>query len=139
MPSKKKEAPNKEETQQAEIPAIGRTEDDADKAFNTLLNKVDKAFMDESLDEVGGIIFAKSKFDEGDAVKAKTVLGYRRSDRNLMDASEMLVFMFMFACKKLGFKEDAAKDFIASQILEVNPEAKDVSAALDQLLSPNSP
>jgi len=133
MPSKKKKVPKKD------VKTIGKTERDIDKTINDILNAVDSAFMDKHFDDVVALVYYKGRFNDGEEAKIKTVMGLRKSDKNISETSETLIFMFMFLCKKLNFREEAAKNFIAEQILAVNPEAKDVSEALDQLLDPNSP
>lgn len=129
MPSKKRKAPKKEKK------TTGRTEKDVDKDVNTLMNKIDRAFMAKEFEDVAGVFYVRSRFNDGK--QSKAVMGLRKSDKNMSETSELFIYMFMFICKKLGFKEDACKSFIIQQILEVNPEATDVEEALNQLLNTN--
>lgn len=127
---------------QAETPKpvlTGIQEADLDKKINEMLNKFDSTIMESGLDEIVTIVFARSKFDKEETLVAKTVMALRKAESNTIDNSEALMLMLMFAFKKLGFKEDAVRAFIAEQIKKEHPEVESVDDALNQLLSPLSP
>ncbi len=119
--------------------AIGCKEGELDKKFNEILNGVDSLLVDSPVEDTSMIVFARGKFDGKDCIQSKTIMGLRKSEKNESDASEILIMMFMFLCKKLGFKEDAAKKFITEQIQAANPKMESVDVALDDLLSPLFP
>jgi len=113
-----------------------RTEQELDSSMNDVLNKVDGVFMEDGFTDLSAIVFLRGMFS---GKKAKTVMAFRKSERNQSESSEVIIHMLMFLFKKLGFREENVRKFIVEQLKEEHPEAQGLEEELESLLSPNSP
>lgn len=121
------------------IQPVGIDEEALDKKINEALNKIDALLMDGDLENMGAVVFIRSKFDKKDELREKTAMAFRKREKNTIESPEIMMHILMFIFKKIGFKEDAVHKFLADQIKAAHPELENPEQALSALLNPSSP